>query len=137
MCVCAYTYMHIHIYAAVQRLVVQSCLTLCNPMNYSPPGSSVHRDSPGKNTEVGCHALLQGIFPTQGLNPGLPHCRQTLYHPTTFRTLFANIQCRLASITLISSLRTSKNFNSTNEVERTCSWKSGKLGFIPGCPSHS
>ena len=32
---------------------------------------------PGKSTEVGCHFLLQGIFPTQGLNPGLPHCRQT------------------------------------------------------------
>ena len=36
----------------------QSCLTLCKPM----PGSSVHGDSPGKNTGVGCHALLQGIF---------------------------------------------------------------------------
>ena len=35
---------------------------------------------PGQNTGVGCHALLQGIFPTQGLNPGLPHCRQILYH---------------------------------------------------------
>ena len=34
----------------------------------------------GKNTGVGCHFLLQGIFPTQGSNPGLPPCRQTLYH---------------------------------------------------------
>ena len=33
-----------------------------------------------KSTGLGCHFLLQGIFPTQGLNPGLPHCRQTLYH---------------------------------------------------------
>ena len=33
-----------------------------------------------KSTRVGCHFLLQGIFPTQGSNPGLPHCRQTLYH---------------------------------------------------------
>jgi len=41
---------------------------------------SVHGDSPGKNTGVGCHALFQGIFPTQGSNPGLPHCRQILYH---------------------------------------------------------
>ena len=49
-------------------------------MNGSLPGSSVHGGSPGKNTGVGCHALLQGIFPTQGLNPGLPHCRQILYH---------------------------------------------------------
>ena len=36
-------------------------------------------DFPGKNTGVGCHFLLQGIFPTQGLNLGLPHCRQMLY----------------------------------------------------------
>ena len=36
-------------------------------------------DFPGKSTGVGCHFLLQGIFPTQGLNPGLPHCRQMLY----------------------------------------------------------
>ena len=36
-------------------------------------------DSPGKNTGVGSLSLLQGIFPTQGSNPGLPHCRQILY----------------------------------------------------------
>ena len=57
----------------------QSCLTLCDPMDCSPPGSSVHGDSPGKNPGVGCHALLQGVFPTQGWNPGLPHRRQILY----------------------------------------------------------
>ena len=38
------------------------------------------RVSPGKNTGVGCHVLLQAIFPAQGLNPGLPYCRQNLYH---------------------------------------------------------
>ena len=48
--------------------VVQSCPTLCDPMGCSLPGSSVHGDSPDKNTGVGCHALLQGIFPTQGSN---------------------------------------------------------------------
>ena len=63
-------------------LVTQSCLTLCNPMDCSLPGSSVHGDSPDKNTGVGCHALLQGIFPTQGSNLGLPHCRQILYCPS-------------------------------------------------------
>ena len=36
-------------------------------------------NSPGQNTGVGSRSLLQGIFPTQGLNPGLPHCRQSLY----------------------------------------------------------
>ena len=61
-------------------LVTQSCLTLCNPMDCSPPGSLVHGNSPGKRTGVGCHALLQGIFPTQGSNSGLPHCGHTLYH---------------------------------------------------------
>ena len=65
--------------ACAVYLVVQSSLTLCNPMDYSPPGSSVHEDSPGKNTGVGCHVLLQGMFPTKGPNPGLPHCRQILY----------------------------------------------------------
>ena len=60
-------------------LVTQLCLTLCNPKDCSPPGSSVHGDSPGKNTGVGCHALLQGIFPNQGLSPSLLHCRWILY----------------------------------------------------------
>jgi len=48
-------------------------------MDCSPPGSSVHGDSPGKNTGVGCCALLQWVFPTQGLNPGFLHCRWILY----------------------------------------------------------
>ena len=65
---------------AAAALVAQACLTLCHPMDCSPQGSSAHGESPGKNTGVGCHALLQGIFPTQGSNPGLPHCRQILYH---------------------------------------------------------
>ena len=41
----------------------------------SPPGSFVHGDSPGKKSGVGCHAFLQEIFPTQGLNSGLLHCK--------------------------------------------------------------
>ena len=49
------------------RLVAQSCLTLCDPMDCSPPCSSVHGDSSGKNIGVDCHTLLQGIFPTQNL----------------------------------------------------------------------
>ena len=58
----------------------QLYLNLCDPMDNSLPGSSVHGDSLGKNTGVGCHALLSGISPTQGSNPGLLHCRQSLYH---------------------------------------------------------
>ena len=55
-----------------------SCIWLCDPTDYSLPGSPVHGNSPGKNTRVGCHAL-QGIFPTQGSNTGLLHCRWILY----------------------------------------------------------
>ena len=58
--------------------VTQSCLTLCDPME---PTRLLHPwDFPGKSTGVGCHFLPQGIFLTQGSNPDLPHCRQTLYH---------------------------------------------------------
>ena len=60
-------------------LATRSCPTLCDPMDYSLPGSSVLGDSPGKNTGVGCHALLQGIFPTQGSNPGLPYCGRIFF----------------------------------------------------------
>ena len=57
-------------------LVAELVLTLCYLMDHSlcPWNSSV------KNTAVGCQSLLQGIFPTQGLNPCLLHCRQILYH---------------------------------------------------------
>ena len=56
---------------------VQLFVTPCHP-----PGSSVHGSSPGKNTSMGYHALLQGIFPTQGWNPGLPNCMRILYRVT-------------------------------------------------------
>ena len=55
-----------------QTPTIPPLLELCNTMDFSPPGSSVHGDSPGKNTGVSCHALLQGIFSTQKSNPGLP-----------------------------------------------------------------
>ena len=67
-------------------LVTQSRRVLCDSTDRSPPGSSVleeefrPRNSPGKNTGVGCHFLLWGILPTQGSNSGLLHCRQILYH---------------------------------------------------------
>ena len=44
-----------------------------------PHGLYSPQNSPGQNTEVGCLFLLQGIFPTQGSNPGLPHCERILY----------------------------------------------------------
>ena len=51
--------------------LLQLCLTLCNPMDYSRPGFFVHEDSPGKNTGVGCHALLQGDLPSPRIEPAL------------------------------------------------------------------
>ena len=67
-------------------------------MDCSLPGSSVYGDSPGKNTEMGCHALLQGIFPTQGLEPRSPALQadslqseppgKPLFYPYTVLTFY-------------------------------------------------
>ena len=51
----------------------QSCPTICDPIDCSLSGSSVHGIFPGKITGMGCHFLLQGIFLTQRLNPSLMH----------------------------------------------------------------
>ena len=59
--------------------LVTQARPIYDPMYCSPQSSSVHGDSPGRNTDVGCHTLLQRIFPIQGSNPGLPHCRQIIY----------------------------------------------------------
>ena len=53
-------------------LVAQLCPILCDPMDCSPPGSSVHGDFPDKNTEVGCHALLWGNPPNPGIKLRCP-----------------------------------------------------------------
>ena len=58
---------------SVLCLVAQLYPTLCDPMDCSPPVFLCPWDFPGKNTGVGWHALLQGVFPTQGLNPLLLH----------------------------------------------------------------
>ena len=60
-------------------IITQSCPTLFDPGDCSLPGSSVHGILQA-TTGVGCHSLLQGIFLIQGLNLGLLHCRQILYH---------------------------------------------------------
>ena len=62
--------------AVLSRPVMSSSL---RPHGLQPTRLLCPWDSPGKNTAVGCHALLQGIFPTEGLNPGLLHCRWILY----------------------------------------------------------
>ena len=63
----------------VKVLVPQSCPTL-QSHGLQPTRLLSPWDSPGNNTDVGSHSVLQGIFPTRGSNPGLPYCRQILYH---------------------------------------------------------
>ena len=96
-------------------LVAQSYLTVCDPMECSPPGSSsVHEDSPGNNTGVGCHALLQGIFPTLGSNPDLPRCRQILYrlsHQGSPSTLESQ-----SNLYLSTSVKTSQVFPQSKTI---------------------
>ena len=58
----------------VASVVSNSCAVDCSLSGFS----LCPWDSPGKNTGAGCHALLQGVFPTQGSNPELLHCRQSL-----------------------------------------------------------
>ena len=89
--------------------VTQSCSTVCDPMDYIYSSWN----SPGQNTGVGSLSLLQGIFPTQGLNPGLPHCRQILYqlsHKGSPRILewvacpFSSGSCRHRNWTRVSCM---------------------------------
>ena len=106
-------------------LVAQWCLILCDPMDRSPPGSSVHGNSAGKNTGVGCHALLQGIFPTQGLNPGPLHCRWILYHLShqgSPKVLLCNTNCKL----IISKVSFSWNLKRKKKV---CVYFFWRIGF--------
>ena len=61
------------------KLVAQSCSTLCNPMDYIACQAPLSTGFSRREYWRGCHSLLQGIFPTYGLNPGFLHCRQMLY----------------------------------------------------------
>ena len=66
----------------ISILRVKSCSVVSNflrPYRLQPTRLLCPWDSPGKNAGVGCHALLQRIFPTQRSNPSLPHCRRILY----------------------------------------------------------
>ena len=92
-------------------LVTQLCPTICNPMDCDLPGSSIHGISPGKNTGVSCHFVLQGIFPTQGLNlcllcllhwqtDSLPGChlgvlfnKQLFWVPIFLYTSLGSVKC--------------------------------------------
>ena len=96
-------------------LVTQLCPALCNPMDYIPPGSSVHGiNSPGMNIRVDRHSILQGIFLTQGSSLGPLHCRQILYHLSHKRILKSYLtdsqtswrkccQCSIETLSLLTS----------------------------------
>ena len=75
MCVCMYT--HTHICCCMVASVTSDSL---QSYGLQPTRLLCPWNSAGKNTGVGYHALLQRIFPTQGLDLGLLHRRQTLYH---------------------------------------------------------
>ena len=85
-------------------LVTQSCPTLL-PHELQPTALLGPQDSPGKNTGVRCHSLLQGIFPTQGSNPGLPHCRQILYQ-LSHKTLLGILSSYTKKIEILTLIRT-------------------------------
>ena len=121
--------LHIFTYT-VLCLVAQSCLTFCHLMDCSPPGSSVHGDSPGKNTGVGCHVLLQGTFPTQGLNPGFLHCRQILYHLGNEGSPENCIMSWFNWGRIISEYSTAGFPGGSDSQESTCNV--GDLGSTPG-----
>ena len=69
-------------------------------MDYSLKGSCGHFDSPGKNTGLGFHAFLLGIFPTLVSNPGLPHCRRIL-HRLSHQGMLVDYNCAFSTVTLI------------------------------------
>ena len=76
-----YIYTHMYVYICIY-VCMCVCALSCSVVSNSlwPHGLYIPWNSPGQNTGVGSLSLLQGIFPTQGSNPGLLHCRQILYH---------------------------------------------------------
>ena len=100
-------------------------------MDCSPPGSSVYGDSPGKNTGVGCHALLQGVFPPQGLNPGLPHCRQIIYQ-LSHQGNPKKAQYSVSSVQLLSRVQHATPWTAAHQASLsiTNSWSLLKLMSI-------
>ena len=89
-CVCVYVCAHVCTCVHMQARAL-SCLTLCDPKDCCPPGFSVHGDSPGKNTGMGCHFLLQGIFATHRSNLASCTGRQILYKCTTWEALIKSL----------------------------------------------
>ena len=98
---------------ALHCVHAQSCLTLCNPMDCSPPDSTVHGTFPGKDTGVSCLFLLQEVFMTQRLNPCLLHWQ-----------VGSLLLCHLGSPVLFS-----------RSVVADSLWPHGQQHARPPCPS--
>ena len=107
-------------------LVAQLCPALCNPEDCSPPGCSVHGNSPGKNTRVGCHSLLQGIFPTQRSNPSLLQCRQILDQGAAGKTLSERSQMQKTTRNRIPIIWNVQN----KQIHWDREWISGCPGLV-------
>ena len=94
---------HFTIWATRESLKSESCSVMLDSL--WPHGLYSPWNSPGQNTGAGSSSLLQGIFPIQGLNPGLPHCRQILYQLSHGYTLNSVITSNFnSSIFLISGI---------------------------------
>ena len=106
--------------------VTQLCLTLWDPVDCSLPGSSVHGIFQARITGMGCHFLLQEIFPTQGLNPG--HCRQMLYclshqgSPKEINPVIQHQVWRIKHHELISDKEPQKGHRHARILERSYLW---------------
>ena len=104
---------HLYLYSCVcvsvcVCIVVQLCPTPCDAMDCSPLRLLCPRNSPDKNTGVGCHSLFQGIFHTQGSNPGLLHCRRIfLPHEPPGKPIFTHTQT-LLPVTEVPAIRKDK-----------------------------
>ena len=111
-------------------LVTHLCLTLCDHRHCRQPGSSAHGDSPGKNIGVGCHTLLQGIFPTQGSNQCLLNCRWIVYHLRHQRSPTG--VCSLSVLQGIIALHNFVSFcHTTTRISHTYTYVPSLLDILP------
>ena len=103
-------------------LIVQLCPTNCDPMDCSLAGSSVHRFVQARILEWVSGSILQGIFPTQGLYPGLLHCRQILYD-LSHQGSFYNVKTNNKSVSMLTCLL---HFRSTANTKPETLWRNVK-----------
>ena len=87
-------------------------------------------DFPGKSTGVGCHFRLQRIFPTQGLNLGLPHCRQMLYHLSHQGSLKVKVKVAQSCLTLCNPMDCSPPGSSVHGIFQTRVLEWGAIAFF-------